>query len=71
MARVPGNVAVSANERLVSHFSMRRDVFVFPRGLAISRYVIERAEVLERTPAPGFAESARGGGWILLERIRD
>ena len=71
MARVPGNVAVSANERLVSHFSMRRDVFVFPRGLAISRFVIERAEVLAKTPVPGFTETARGGGWVLLERIRD
>jgi uncharacterized membrane protein len=68
MARIPPAAAVSANERLVPHLAMRRDVFVYPRGLGISAYVVERAEVIARRPAPGYAETARGAGWVLLER---
>ena len=68
MARIPRDAGVSANERLVPHLAMRRDVFVYPRGLGISAYVVERVEALARRPATGYAETARGGGWVLLER---
>lgn len=68
MGRVPRDAAVSANERLVPQLCMRRDVFVYPRGLGISVYVVELADVIARRPAPGYRETARGGGWVLLER---
>ena len=68
MARIPRDAGVSANERLVSHLVMRRDVFVYPRGLGISAYVVERAEVIARRPAPGYTETARAADWVLLER---
>jgi len=71
MAQIPKETAVSANERLVPHLVMRENIFVYPRGMGISSHVIERSEVLERTPAPGYTESARGGGWVLLERKED
>jgi uncharacterized membrane protein len=68
MGRVPRDAAVSANERLVPQLCMRRDVFVYPRGLGISGYVVELADVIARQPASGYRETARGGGWVLLER---
>jgi uncharacterized membrane protein len=68
MGRVPRDAAVSANERLVPQLCMRRDVFVYPRGLGISAYVVELADVIARQPASGYRETARGGGWVLLER---
>jgi uncharacterized membrane protein len=68
MARIPHDAPVSANERLVPHLVMRENIFVYPRGVGISSHVIERSEVLARTPAAGYAESARAGGWVLLER---
>jgi uncharacterized membrane protein len=68
MAMIPPDTAVSANERLVPHLVMREDVFVFPRGLGISTHVVERSEVLARTSASGYVETARRGGWVLLER---
>jgi uncharacterized membrane protein len=68
MSRVPRDAPVSANERLVPHLVMRENIFVFPRGLGISAHVIERADVLARVPAPGYAERERAGGWVLLGR---
>jgi uncharacterized membrane protein len=68
MARIPPDTGVSANERLVPHLVMRKDVFVYPRGLGISSHVIERVEVLARRPAPGYVEVGRGGSFVLLER---
>jgi hypothetical protein len=59
---------VSANERLVPNLVMRKDVFVYPRGVGISTHVLEREEVLAKRPAEGYVEVARGGGFILLER---
>ena len=71
MARVPKDASVSANERLVPHLVMREHIFVYPRGRGISTHIIDRADELEKTPAPGYAEAARAGGWVLLERARN
>jgi hypothetical protein len=68
MARIPKDTGVSANERLVPHLVMRENIFVFPRGVGISSHVIERADVVAKTPAPGYTETGRDGGWVLLER---
>jgi uncharacterized membrane protein len=68
MGRIPPDAPVSANERLVPHLVMRKEVFVYPRGLGLSTHVIDREDVLARTPAAGYVEVARGGGFILLER---
>jgi len=68
MARIPADAAVTANERLVPHLVMRREIFVHPRGAGTSAFVVERADVLGKTPADGYRESARAGGWVLLER---
>jgi uncharacterized membrane protein len=68
MARIPKETGVSANERLVPHLVMRENIFVFPRGVGISSHVIERADVVAKKPAPGYTETARGSGWVLLER---
>ncbi len=71
MGTIPNTTAVSANERLVPHLVMRENIFVYPRGTGISSHVIDRADVLEKIPAKGYMESARGGGWVLLERKKD
>jgi uncharacterized membrane protein len=68
MRRIPPDTAVSANERLVPHLVMRKDVFVYPRGLGISTHVIERESELARRPAEGYVEVARAGPFVLLER---
>jgi uncharacterized membrane protein len=68
MARIPKDTAVSANERLVPHLVMREHIFVYPRGAGFSTHIVERADVLRRRPAPGYEETARAGGWVLLER---
>ena len=68
MRRIPPEAGVSANERLVPHLVMRRDVFVYPRGLGISTHVIERETELARRPAAGYVEVARAGPFVLLER---
>jgi uncharacterized membrane protein len=68
MRRIPPDTGVSANERLVPHLVMRKDVFVYPRGLGIATHVIERESELARRPAEGYAEVARAGPFVLLER---
>ena len=68
MVRIPADAPVTANERLVPHLVMRKEIFVYPRGAGTSAFVIERADVLAKKPAHGYRESARGGGWVLLER---
>jgi uncharacterized membrane protein len=70
MAKIPTDTAVSANERLVPHLVMREHIFVYPRGRGISTHIIDRSDVLIEKPAPGYVESARAGGWVLLERAQ-
>jgi len=68
MRRIPDDVAVSANERLVPHLATRRQIFVYPTGAGISEYVLDLEPVLRAQPATGYREIGRGGGWILLYR---
>jgi uncharacterized membrane protein len=68
MRRIPGDVAVSANERLVPHLAARRQIFVYPTGAGISQYVLDLEPVLRAQPANGYREIGRDGGWILLQR---
>ena len=68
MREIPADAPVSANERLVPHLVMRENIFVYPRGLGISSHIIDRADVIEKAPAHGYRETARQGGWVLLER---
>ena len=68
MRRIPDDVAVSANERLVPHLATRRQIFVYPTGVGISEYVLDLEPVLRTQPANGYREIGRGGGWILLQR---
>ena len=68
MRRIPGDAAVSANERLAPHLATRRRLFIHPTGLGISEYVLDREVVLRAEPAPGYREIAREGAWILLQR---
>jgi hypothetical protein len=68
MQRIPGDVAVSANERLVPHLATRRQIFIYPTGAGISEYVLDLEPVLRTQPATGYREIGRGGGWILLRR---
>lgn len=68
MQRIPGDVAVSANERLVPHLATRSQIFIYPTGAGISEYVLDLEPVLRAEPATGYREIARAGGWILLRR---
>ncbi len=68
MRQIPGEVAVSANERLAPHLATRRQIFIYPTGLGISEYVLDVEPVLRARPAPGYREIGRAGGWILLQR---
>src|SRR5439155_23615143 len=66
MRRIPGDAAVSTNERLVPHLAMRRQIFVYPTGAGISTYILDLEVVLRTQPATGYRELGRAGGWILL-----
>jgi len=73
MHRIPGDAAVSANERLGPHLATRRQIFIYPTGLGLSEYVLDIESVLREQPAHGYREIARDSGWILLRRdsLRD
>jgi uncharacterized membrane protein len=71
MRRIPGDVAVSANERLTPHLATRRQIFIHPTGLGISEYVLDIEPVLRAHPATGYRELDRAGGFILLQRARN
>jgi uncharacterized membrane protein len=68
MARVPPPAAVSANERLVPHLATRREIYVFPRGLPQSEYILDLASVASRVPPDRYEEIARQGQWHLWRR---
>jgi uncharacterized membrane protein len=68
MLRIPGEVAVSANERLTPHLATRRQIFIHPTGLGISEYVLDHELALRTHPATGYREIDRAGGFVLLRR---
>lgn len=68
MAQVPGEVPISANERLVPHLATRRQVFIFPTGLPASEYVLDLASA--RVPAR-YVMVVRDGPWVLWRRRGD
>lgn len=67
MARIPPGASVSANERLVPHLAMRREIFVYPTNAGWSDWVLVRETELAALPA-SYREVARDGGWVLLRR---
>jgi uncharacterized membrane protein len=69
MRKIPGDVAVSANERLAAHLATRAQIFIYPTGIGISDYVLDIEPVLRAKPADGYREAERAGGWILLQRV--
>ena len=68
MRRIPGDAAVSTNERLVPHLATRREVYIFPTGVERSRFILDRANEVAKTPPAGFAPLRREGDWLLLRR---
>jgi hypothetical protein len=68
MRRIPGDAAVSANERLGPHLATRRQIFIYPTGLGRAEYVLDIEPVLRAEPARGYREIAEDSGWILLRR---
>ena len=68
MRRIPGDVPVSANERLVPHLATRPQIFIYPTGVGISDFVLDIEPTLRAQPAAGYREIARDDGWILLRR---
>jgi uncharacterized membrane protein len=68
MREIPPDVAVSVNERIVPHLATRREVYIFPTGVDTSRWVLDRAAEVAKTPPTGFAPIRREGGWLLLRR---
>jgi len=67
MERIPGDAAVSTNERMVPHLATRRQIFIYPTGIGISTYVLDLEVVLRTQPATGYREIGRANGWILLQ----
>jgi len=70
MQRIPGDAAVSANERLAPHLATRSQIFIYPTGTGVSEYVLDLEPVVLAHPATGYREIARADGWILLQRGR-
>ena len=68
MARVPPDAAVSTNERLAPHLSTRREIYVFPRGLPRSDYILDLSNIAPRVPVDLYEEIARQGPWGLWRR---
>ena len=67
MRRIPGDVTVSTNERLLPHLGTRRQIFIYPTGAGVSPYVLDLDVVLRARPATGYREIARAEGWVLLQ----
>jgi uncharacterized membrane protein len=70
MARIPPDVPVAANERLVPHLATRREVWVPPRGLTEAAYVLIRNTDLHPPAADRFAPIATEDIWVLWRRHR-
>ena len=70
MARIPGDAAVAANERLVAHLAIRADVWVPPRGLTEADYVLIRATDLHHPSADRYEVIATDRIWVLWRRRR-
>ena len=68
MARIPDAAAVAANERLVPHLATRREIYVFPRGVPRSEYILHLVAIAPRVPANRYDEIAREGQWALWRR---
>jgi hypothetical protein len=68
MRQIPGDAAVSANERLAPHLATRRQIFIYPTGLGTSEFLLDVEPVLRAQPALGYRDIGRAGGWILLQR---
>ena len=68
MARVPPDASISANERLVPHLATRTEVWVFPRGVGASEYVLELAWLDKHLPHDRYQEVARDHDWVLWRR---
>ena len=68
LARVPPDVAVSVNERLVPHLATRRECYVFPTGVDRAQWVLDRESRIARENVRGFDVVASAGGWTLLRR---
>src|SRR4029453_4925551 len=54
MGRIPGDVPVSANERLVPHLATRPQIFIYPTGVGISDFVLDIAPTPRPQPAAGY-----------------
>ena len=65
MARVQPDASISANERLVPHLSTRTGVWVFPRGVGESQYVLELLWFAKHVPRDRSQEVARDHDWVL------
>ena len=67
MERIPGDAAVSTNERLVPHLATRRQIFLYPTGAGTSAYILDHDLSLRVHPPSGYREIARASGWVLLQ----
>lgn len=65
---IPGDAAVSVNERLVPHLATRREVYIFPSGLDRAEYVLDFEGRVTKAPPPGYGVLGRAEGWVLLKR---
>ncbi len=70
MREIPAGVPVSANERLVPHLALRREIYVFPSGLERAEYVLDFDVQVAKAPPAGYNVVRRAEGWILLKRGR-
>ena len=68
MARIPDDAAVTAYERFVPHLATRREIYVFPRGVPRSEYILHLVTIAPRIPADRYDEIARAGQWALWRR---
>ena len=68
MAKIPPDASVSANERLVPHLSLRRDVWVFPLGVPSATYVLEFKWMEPKLPPNRYERIAEDHDWILWLR---
>jgi uncharacterized membrane protein len=68
MGRIPSDAAVSSNERLAPHMSLRRDIWVFPYGVPQAQYVLDLANIEPKLPPGVYREVARDDPWVLWQR---
>jgi uncharacterized membrane protein len=67
VAAVPSDASVSANERVVPHLAMRKEIYIFPSGVPHTEYVLDLQSVAAAMPGD-YQIVREAAPWVLWRR---